>query len=80
MFSQEKLIFTHLLYFWGGGQEGETSLCHACKRGDFEMAQFLINKGANINFSLQRGVFSPTPIVIFFSFSTFKIFEKKNSV
>ena len=29
------------------------------------MAQFLINKGANINFSLQRGVYSPTPIVIF---------------
>ena len=64
-------------FFWG--QKGETSLCCACKRGDFEMAQFLINKGANINFSLKRGVFySPTPIVIFFSFSTFKVFEKRN--
>ena len=54
-------------YFFGGAgeQEGETSFCCACKRGDFEMAQFLINKGANINFSLQRGVYSPTPIVIF---------------
>ena len=42
------------------------------------MAQFLINKGANINFSLQRDVYSPTPIVIF-SFSQLSKFLKKRT-
>ena len=42
------------------GGLGITALCVACRYGHIEMAAFLIDSGANVNFETQRG---STPLI-----------------